>query len=93
MKSAVVARPFTRSDTREYVRTGQVIEAAAAYINELAGLGLVRQAAMAPSPREVKADPFADAGERSSVSPAAQALPQTTAVPRKPGRPPKPPAA
>lgn len=93
MRAAITLRSFMRSDRRQHVSSGEYIEGAADYINELAKLGLARLVAMDPERRETKDGPFPDAGEKSSVSPAAPALPPETAPRRKPGRPPKPPAA
>jgi hypothetical protein len=92
MKAAVVNRGFLRSDIKQQVKPGQTIIGEDAYINELSRGGLVRETRMMPDPEELKA-PFADAGERSCASPAAQASQIKTAHPSKRGRPRKQPEA
>jgi hypothetical protein len=86
MKAAVTNRCFLRSDIKEHVKTGQTIMGEDAYINELSRGGLVRETRMMPDPEELKA-PFADAGEKSYASPAAQVSQSKTAHPSKRGRP------
>jgi len=76
MKKATAKRTFQRPDTKEIVRAGDRIIATEAYINELERVGMVRNVIALPSAPETKVAqvPTRAAGERSSVSPAAQAL-------------------
>lgn len=94
MKSAVAVRSFQRSDLKQRVRVGERIVGAPEYIDELAGLHMVRQVQHHQAAPETKGSPSSAAGatSKSSASPAAPASPQTTAKPSKRGgkRSPKP---
>ena len=80
MKKATAKRTFQRTDTKEIVRAGDRIIATEAYINELERVGMVRNVIALPSAPETKVAqvPTRAVGERSSVSPAAQALLEQT---------------
>jgi hypothetical protein len=86
MKSALTIRSFRRSDTREYVKRGVVIEASGEYVDALERNNLVRDVAAVANAPENKAVPKKVAGKKQSVSPAAPASQQTKSKKSKRGK-------
>jgi hypothetical protein len=78
MMEATVVRSFRRSDTKQWVKRGQLIQGAESYVRELERIGSVRNVAALPGAPEVKAPPQTAVGTPSSASPAAPASPPQT---------------
>jgi hypothetical protein len=86
MKSALTIRSFRRSDTREYVKRGVVIEASGEYIDALERIGSVREVSAIANAPENKAVPKKAGGKKQSASPAAPASQQTKSKKSKRGK-------
>lgn len=78
MMEATTVRSFRRSDTKTWVKRGQVIHGPEGYIRDLERLGSVRNVAALPGPPEIKAPPKAAVGKPSSALPAVPASPKQT---------------
>lgn len=79
MLEATAVRSFRRSDTKTWVKRGQVITGDDQYVRQLERLQSVREVKAIESAPENKANPFPAAGEKSSASPVARRSRRKTA--------------